>query len=279
MELSILLAIQSVANLFLDYLAIGVTMLGEPVAAVLAITVVYWLLDKETGEYMTFSLLLSVNANGLVKNICNFPRPIGQEGVRSLRVETATGASFPSGHTQTAAALFGSIAIRARRAGTAFAAALVVVLVALSRLYLGVHWPKDVLVGAVLGLLCAVLVYLLFSNFNERGRERACLVLAAAFLPLVLLWHDADFVKGYGLLVGYAAAIPLEHRFVRFPPVRRTLRARLSRELFGLLVVAAVKLGLGFLLPDLLPLKAVEYGAVAFAAFYLCPLLFVKLRW
>ena len=53
----------------------------------------------------------------------------------------------------------------------------------------------------------------------------------------------------------------------------------LRSTLYTLLVVAAVKLGLGFLLPDLLPLKAVEYGAVAFAAFYLCPLLFVKLRW
>ena len=145
MELSILRGIQAVANPLLDYLFIGLTIFGEPLAAVALLTVVYWLWDKETGEYMTFALLLSLNVNGLIKNICRFPRPIGQEGIRSLRVQTATGYSFPSGHTQTAAALYGSLALRVRRSGVTKFAVAVTLLVGLSRLYLGVHWPKDCL--------------------------------------------------------------------------------------------------------------------------------------
>lgn len=278
MELNLLLAIQSVANPFLDALFIGLTIFGEPLAAVAVLTIVYWLCDKETGEYMAFSLLASLGVNGLVKNLCNFPRPIGQPGVRSLRVETATGASFPSGHTQTAATLYGSAALRSRRVWAGTLAVVLVVLVGFSRLYLGVHWPKDVLMGLALGAGVAVGGYILFSNLNEQGREVLFLITAVVFLPLVLLWGDHDFVMSYGLLAGFAVAVPLEHRFVRFSTENLTKRRKLLRELLGLALLGAVKVGLGFVFPGELLFVGIEYGLVGFTAFFLCPLVFKKLQ-
>lgn len=279
MELAVLQGIQSIANPFLDYLFIGITVLGEQLVAVALLTVVYWLLDKETGEYMCFSLISSLCINGLIKNICRFPRPIGQEGVRSLRVETATGYSFPSGHTQTTATLYFSAAWRVHRTGVTVAAAVLTLVVAFSRLYLGVHWPKDVLVAMVLGIGISFAVYLFFSSVDERGREISYAVAAVVFAPLVYLWHDPDFVKTYGLLLGFSIAMPLEHRFVRFTIRRvRTTKAKLLREFTGLAVLAIVKMLLSLVLPDTLPFLLTEYALVALTAFLLCPILFVKLH-
>lgn len=278
MELSILQAIQSAAHPVLDALFIGLTLLGEPLAAVAVITVFYWLLDKEGGEYLTFGLLFSLGLNGAVKNLCNFPRPIGQEGIRSLRVETATGASFPSGHTQTAGTLYPSLAFRLRRRWIWLPALLLPLLVAFSRLYLGVHWPKDVLAGFALGLGCSSLAYFIYCNVNEKGRELLTLGLAVLLLPLVLLWPEEDFVKAYGLLAGFALAIPLEHRFVRFSTDWYSRKRPFLRELLGLLILGAVKTGTSLLLPELPFLVAMEYGLISFFAFFICPLCFVKLR-
>ncbi|WP_312644946.1 phosphatase PAP2 family protein [Hydrogenoanaerobacterium sp.] len=278
MELQLLHAIQAVANPVLDYLFIGITVLGEPLVAVAVLTIAYWLWDKETGEYLSFTLLFSLNINGLIKNVCKLPRPIGEEGVRTLRPETATGHSFPSGHTQTAATLYGSLAWRMRRTWVTVSALLLTLLIAVSRLYLGVHWPKDVLVALLLGVVISFGGYLLFSNINEQGRERTYLFTAAAFLPLVILWADPDFAKGYGLLLGFAVAVPLEHRFVKFSTSRLSLGGKFRREAAGLVVLGAVKLLLKFILPATLLFDAIEYAVVAFTAFFVCPLMFVKLR-
>lgn len=273
-----LLAIQAIANPVLDYLFIAVTILGEPIAAIIVLTVVYWLWDKETGEYMSFTLLLSLNINGLVKNIFKLPRPIGEKGVRTLRPETATGNSFPSGHTQTAATLYCSYAWRVRRTWVTAGALLLTVLTAVSRLYLGVHWPKDVLAGLLLGVAVSIGGYLLVTNINRDGCERVYLLTAAIFLPLTILLADADFAKSYGMLLGFAVAVPLEHRYVKFSTDYLTLGGKLKREALGLAVLIAAKLLLKMVLPATLLFDALEYGMIAFITFFVCPILFVKLR-
>lgn len=268
-----------IANPVLDFIFIAVTVLGEQLIAVAALTIVYWLIDKESGEYMCFSLLASLNINGLVKNICKFPRPIGQPGIRSLRVETATGYSFPSGHTQTSATLFTSLAWILRRRWVTVAALAATALVAFSRMYLGVHWPKDVLAGFVLGGAVSLAIYAFFSAVGEQKREWLYLGMAVAFAPLVWFWHDTDFVKAYGMLLGFAIAMPLEHRYVKFTMKRvGRLRSKLLREAVGLAVLGVVKVGLSLVMPDLLPFQLVEYMLVSLSAFLLCPYLFVRLH-
>lgn len=278
MQLDIILSIQSMANPFLDKLFVVLTFLGEPLAAVAVLTIVYWLCDKEAGEFMAFSLFLSLNLNGFVKNLFAAPRPIGQPGVRTLRDSTATGFSFPSGHTQSASTLLSSLALAARRWYAWVIAAIVIAGVGLSRLYLGVHWPIDVLAAVVLGLAASLLVFFFYSRLNPQGRTILFWVAAALFIPLLLYKSDADFVKSYGLLLGFAVAVPLEHKLVDFTTDDVSVPHMLLREILGLLLVGAVKIGLSFILPHELAFMAAEYFMISITAFFLCPLMFKLLN-
>ena len=105
-ELNIIRAIQSIANPFLDGLFQFITMFGEEAILIPLIAVIYWSFNKKMAEYIAYASLTSVLVNGAIKDIFKAKRPIGEPGIRSLRVETATGYSFPSGHTQGTASFW-----------------------------------------------------------------------------------------------------------------------------------------------------------------------------
>ena len=92
-ELSILRWIQSFSNPFLDEFFQVVTMLGEQIAVIGILAVVYWLWDKKKGQQLAFTLLVSGLLNNVLKGIFRLERPVGQEGIRTLRHHTATGYS------------------------------------------------------------------------------------------------------------------------------------------------------------------------------------------
>ncbi len=276
MELEILRAIQQIACPALDAFFIFATLLGETLPVVAVIAFVYWLIDREAGERIAFSLMLSLGINCLIKNVFRLPRPIGEDGIRSLRVETATGYSFPSGHTQNAATLYTFLALWLKRRWVWAVAAALSLLVAFSRLYLGVHYPKDVLVGLLLGTilpLCAARLHRRFPN-----RTRLYVLFALLLLPPLLLVGDADFYKFYGLVCGMALAYPLERRYVHFQTPASTVRSGALRIMLGLILLLVSKLVLGFALPEMLWFQCLTYFVISFEAFFVCPLLFVRLK-
>ena len=88
----------------------------------------------------------------LLKPLVDRPRPFEVLDL-TLVVDPPTTASFPSGHTASSLAAATCILLKDRRAG--IAAVAFACLVGLSRIHLGVHWPTDVIAGAVVGILCA----------------------------------------------------------------------------------------------------------------------------
>ena len=110
---------------------------------------------------------------GMIKDICEIPRPIGTEGIRFVEVENffvdtvhlkEGSYSFPSGHSQTSSVMMFSIASYYNKKKLWIAATVLTLLVMLSRMYLGVHWPLDVLIGGLLGLISAVICYQIFKR-------------------------------------------------------------------------------------------------------------------
>ena len=271
MDINILLALQAFRNgpgsAFGQFLS-KMTFLGEMNTILILIAVVYWCVSREFGTYF----LLGWSGNRLVNGFLKITACAYRPWIRDARVipdsaaqVTATGYSFPSGHSMNAASVYGGAAVRKdlpKAARIAFA--LVVVFVAFSRNYLGVHTPQDVLVGALAGTLVMVLAGRLLK-WLEKHPEKDIVVmwigvaLAAAIAVYAgvkpypedfdaegrLLVDGAvmanDTFKGIGWSIAFLTGWILERRFVRFTtdiPAGK----RVTRLVLGLLGYYAVSL-------------------------------------
>ena len=160
---AVMAAIQQLSGAMMDKIMLVFTFLGEETFAILLLIAVYWCWDKRIGEYLLFSLYTAMSLNGLLKDIICRPRPFLNDEFSDLRYVKVKGLlvdtehlssswSFPSGHSQTAGSIYGSL-INGRKLGIKVCGIAVILLVMLSRVYLGVHYPTDTIVGAVLGQL------------------------------------------------------------------------------------------------------------------------------
>ncbi|HUV91615.1 MAG TPA: phosphatase PAP2 family protein [Anaerolineales bacterium] len=159
----VMLFIHSYSQPWLNSLMVLITQSGGWVTAVVFLGLVYWLRRCGAASWAwgaAISFLGAISLNGILKIIFSRPRP----GVFSPLTAVHT-YSFPSGHTVAAVSLYGFIAFALWRSGHkpwAILAGGWVLLIALSRVYLGVHYPSDVLGGIAFGglWLLLVLVYL-----------------------------------------------------------------------------------------------------------------------
>ena len=97
-----------------------------------------------------------------MKNVFCRVRPCNQDLSIPLAVKRPTAYSFPSGHTGSSFAAAMGLFLCHKKLG--IPALVLAFVIGLSRLYLFVHFPTDVLVGAVLGILCAVAVWFIFRK-------------------------------------------------------------------------------------------------------------------
>jgi len=130
-----------------------ITHLGEETLFIVIGLFFYWCLNKKNGLRLLFIGFAGTVTNQFLKLLFRVPRPwvIDERFtiVESAR-EQATGYSFPSGHTQMSIGTFGAIAYMARKSIVRIICIAICVLVPLSRMYLGVHTPADVLVSAAI---------------------------------------------------------------------------------------------------------------------------------
>ena len=274
MELEMIRTIQGISSPFLDSFFKLVTILGEEIFIIPLLALIYWALDKKLGEIVAFTVFTSYLFNNSLKDLFRFERPIGKEGLRTLRTETATGYSFPSGHAQGSAALMGSLSLYLRKRSFYLLSTVTILLVGFSRLYLGVHYPKDVLAGIVLGLMTSYLCALLFKKADNRKLYAVVLgvsVLALSFSP------SLDFIKAIGSYAGFFLGIHLEKRYVNFSTdgtwLKKTLRVGI-----GIALLLGIKVGLKSLFPDELFFHFIRYFILTFFAIGLYPALFKKLN-
>ncbi|HHZ18936.1 MAG TPA: phosphatase PAP2 family protein [Firmicutes bacterium] len=155
MDKTILLVVQQLTSPLADAFFILMSRLGEVVFYLPFIAIVYWCGSRRSGARLVLAIFFSGMVNTGLKLLFMRPRPIGVEGVRSLYTGSAGGTSFPSGHTQQSAAFWRTLVLLYPRRLWAWLGTLIVLLVGISRIYLGVHWPSDVLAGLVIGCLVA----------------------------------------------------------------------------------------------------------------------------
>lgn len=246
------------------------SLLGEPTVFAAVVILVYWLAEPRAAEQLALSALTSLPVNVGLKLIVARPRPYAAGVVSRLDVDTplfstvglGDNVSFPSGHSQCAANLFCGVSLRAKRTWVWAIASAAALLVMCSRLYFGVHYPTDVLLGAFLGVLVAVGWELVYARAYAARRLVAC---AAALLALCAapFFPETDYMQAAGLLAGAALALSADDFFPA--PAETAFPRRLLRIPAGLLPAGAA-FALSLLFPDAPAWTLAAWFLIAFAA-------------
>jgi len=260
---------------------------GEEGFFAILVPFVYWCVDAALGARLLAALVFSDFLNGLAKLAFHAPRPYWvSPQVKALSLEPSYG--IPSGHAQTSVLFWGLVSRSLSRPWAPVAAAAVVLAISLSRVYLGVHFPHDVLAGWLIGaVLLAAFIWAgprlarWFAAQRPVAQIAAAFLLSMAMLAVLLIVHAtiagvvdplawaeqaADAappppgrpaiaprsvdgpVADLGLMFGAGAGLALGRRYAPFS-TRGPWRHRILRLLVGLVLLAVVRVGLGAVFP------------------------------
>ena len=201
----------------------------------------------------------------------------------------ATGYSFPSGHTQSITALFGTLAFHTRKVVLKLLSFLVIFLVGFSRMYLGCHTLKDVLTSFAVSILCAAFCYYLIYRKESFASHtmQISLFLAAASIMLAVyavflyanetleISYAQDCIKASGAGLAFALGYYVENTWIRFS-IPSTIKEKILRFLVGLLAAAAILEGLKPLIGASLPASFLRYFLAVFWILIGYPLVFTR---
>ena len=294
--MQVLYFLESIRIPVLNEIMLLITKLGEETAFLVAALIVFWCVDKKKGYYLLSVGFLGTMANQFLKLACRVPRPwVLDENFTILEQarEAATGYSFPSGHSQSAVGTFGSIAAFTGNPMVKWACVAVCVLVPLSRMYIGVHTPSDVLVGS--GMALILVGALKKPVLKGSGRTMNILLagmvlLAGAQVRYVEFWpfpadvdaHNLESAmkNAYTMLgstCGVAAIYWAEKRYVNFS-AKAVWWVQILKVVLGLALVLGVKEGLrsplDLLFAGHMAARAVRYFLIVVAAGFFWPMSF-----
>lgn len=286
----------------LNEFMLAITTLGEETAFLVIALILFWCIDKYVGYYTLSVGFIGTIANQFLKLWFRIPRPwILDENFTILEQarEGAGGYSFPSGHTQSAVGTFGSIAAATKNKKIRIAVIVIAALVAISRMYIGVHTPLDVGVSVVLAVILIFTVRPLVFKNRRIGMPIllvAMILMAVGYLCFVEFYQfPAEVLKTenyqhglenaytlLGALAGLVIVYIVDEKWLHFS-VKAVWWAQILKVVIGLGLVLAVKAGmkgmLNGLFGDLLG-RSVRYGLIVIVAGILWPLsfrLFAKL--
>jgi len=174
-------SVQTIGNPVLTTVMKAITFTGSEIAYLAAIPFIFWCYDERKGLRLATAFLLSAWVNCSLKEVWRQPRPYELDPSVGMAVENSFG--LPSGHAQGSATFWGIIAGWMRSPyGIVFAIAMPLV-VGFSRIYLGVHFPTDVVAGWLLGAGVLGLYYGFGSSME------ALLAGANSFLIMYRYWY------------------------------------------------------------------------------------------
>lgn len=248
--LELIRAIQQIQSPALNVFFLAITSLGSEDFYFLLLPLLLWCVDVAAGARIAAVLLLSTYVNLGLKDLFALPRPFELDP--SVKLYDAPGYGLPSGHAQLSVVIWGAIAHAVKTAWMWALAALLAVLIGLSRIYLGVHFPTDVLAGWLVGALLLG-AYLALHCPVESGLEKVSLTSQLALatgLPLILLLvHTTeDTASLTGVMLGAGVGVPLLLRRIDYDP-RGPRWQRVARFFLGVAVVFALRFGLKAISP------------------------------
>lgn len=280
MQLEFLQALQNLRTPWLTSFFEIITSIGAPQVYIVLLPLIFWCVSTRHGYRCLIVVLLSVYLNSLLKEVAPlflsadqgplyalrpyraFPQQIwtcrsdpafNPDALLSTLCREEETLAFPSGHAQTSMVAWGYLLVVLRRRSIMILGAAMIVLIGLSRLYLGQHWPTDVLGGWLIGAgVLATALWLFRRSSRPRLVNRVLLALMLLAVPvLTLLDPDPTYnrARALGLIAGVSIGYALQLQAAPFF-VQARWPVQIGKILIGVIGIVALQLGLGAILPD-----------------------------
>ena len=238
-----------------------ITRLGEEMPLIVVFCIVFWCINKRTGYLIGISFFLSALLVQGMKIIFRIPRPwvadpnfIPVQGA----ITEATGYAFPSGHTQNAAAWLGALGSQMKQNMVKFTLFFLAILVAFSRMYLGVHYLSDVVVSliisfAIIFLACKIIPKEVSGN-GKKELVLPLIILSFAAIVVVIityLYHSEitefrqlrDAAIAAGAAFGFAIGMYIERMYIQFSVKTKNIPVQIIKLVIGVVGVVAFQEG------------------------------------
>ena len=263
--MSFLYFLEGIRNPVLDFFFSLITYCGDEIVFMAVGMIVFWCFSKNEGYYLLCVGFLGTVINQFLKMVFRIPRPWVKDPnftiVESAR-EAASGYSFPSGHTQSSVGLFGGVARWNKNKILRIAMIAMCVIVPLSRMYLGVHTPADVLVSVAVALILIFVGYPIFNKAIKSPKKMYCVfgflaLVMAAYLCFICLWafpktvyleeniHNLESARknGFtlmGCVLGIFAVYTVDIKYTKFE-TKAVWWAQIIKAIVGIGLVLAAK--------------------------------------
>ena len=167
--------IYKIRNRFWDYLFMSITKLGNSIPIFCITIILLLLLDNNSRNILGTTIIATVLSNQALKHIIKRTRP------EHIRLIKQGGYSFPSGHAMISIAVYGfliyyvQMKVKNKRLKLflTILLSLLIILIGLSRIYVGVHYPSDVIAGYTLSMIILLLVVNFYQeksgDINEKN--------------------------------------------------------------------------------------------------------------
>ena len=212
-----------------------ITELGGQYVLVGFMAVMYWGINKDFGENLLRRMAIVLIFPSILKNMVRRLRPyFVNPGVKCLHAAepgdimnvAVQGFSFPSMHTANATVFYGYIALSVKKLKKhkwiVAMGIILPILIGISRTYVGVHYPTDVMCGWVIGVFAISLIGFLDTKVKNKSLIDIGILICG--LPGFFIADSNDFYTSYGIIAGAFLALYIEDRYVKFENTKMFLR-------------------------------------------------------
>lgn len=274
--MKVLRFMDSIKNTPCNYIFRFFSMFGEEIFVIGILCIVYWCVNKKLAYKLCFTYFISGLLVQGLKVTFRIDRPWGLDTdlkpIDSVK-ETATGYSFPSGHTQGATGFFGSLAFHHKNKKIYFACFAMIAMVMTARMYLLVHTPKDVGVSFLVTIIVAFIVNYVFDNFNSYRSTNIIVFILLELISLALLVYTLilidmdkttvelamDTIKAGAAGLGFGLGWFIEKEKIKYDTRCTTVWVQILKFIIGIAIALAIKSGLKALFGDNIPNNILRY--------------------
>lgn len=270
--------LQQIRNPVLDAIFSFFTLFGEELLVIGVLCLTYWCINKKLAYKVCFTYFISgLMVQGL-KVGCRIERPWVRDNrltiVESAR-DTATGYSFPSGHTQGCTGLFSILSFHIKRAAGYVISFTIIALLIFSRMYLGCHSPADVFTSFGITLVVALAVNYAFDNLTSSRLTDILVFVAIELISMGLIVFSyynvvngkttevltMDAFKSAGAGIGFGIGWFIEKRYIDYNPNNTSsIWLQLLKFIIGIGTALLLKSGPKIIFGDILVVNIIRYA-------------------